>query len=252
MNSTANGTGKTRIRLKPVPLTAATIMWTMWCSAKWMHRSRNAPKGIDADLWQQARDAHEGFQAGTAVLLVLPYIATQTGFFDLRVNSDLSIHIPDPLLEPDHQAEMAKVLVPPPMAKSDEILAASGGMFYPRESPGAPEFVKEGQHFDEGEAKEMPVRFIVDRDLPAGVDRLTLSYSFVCGARVVVVLEALNFCWSLRSRSRRFRAVSMPWRAAAMAGRSLVMVSIMWTGTRMVRLWSAMAPARYASGLPWR
>ena len=24
----------------------------------------------------------------------------------------------------------------------------------------------------------MPVRFIVDRDLPAGVDRLTLSYSF--------------------------------------------------------------------------
>jgi len=113
--------------------------------------SRNAPKGIDADLWQQARDAHEGFQAGTAVLLVLPYIATQTGFFDLRVNSDLSIHIPDPLLEPDHQAEMAKVLVPPPMAKSDEILAASGGMFYPRESPGAPEFVKEGQHFDQGD-----------------------------------------------------------------------------------------------------
>jgi len=34
------------------------------------------------------------------------------------------------------------------------------------------------QHFDEGEVKEMPVRFIVDRDLPAGVDRLTLSYSF--------------------------------------------------------------------------
>jgi len=34
------------------------------------------------------------------------------------------------------------------------------------------------QHFDEGEAKEMPVRFIVDRGLPAGVDRLTLSYSF--------------------------------------------------------------------------
>jgi cytochrome c oxidase assembly protein subunit 11 len=34
------------------------------------------------------------------------------------------------------------------------------------------------QHFAEGEVKEMPVRFIVDRDLPKSVDRLTLSYSF--------------------------------------------------------------------------
>jgi cytochrome c oxidase assembly protein subunit 11 len=39
------------------------------------------------------------------------------------------------------------------------------------------------QHFDEGEVKEMPVRFIVDRDLPEGVDRLTLSYSFYDAAR---------------------------------------------------------------------
>ena len=30
---------------------------------------------------------------------------------------------------------MAKVLVPPPVAKSDEILAESGGMFYSRETP---------------------------------------------------------------------------------------------------------------------
>jgi cytochrome c oxidase assembly protein subunit 11 len=34
------------------------------------------------------------------------------------------------------------------------------------------------QHFARDEVKEMPVRFIVDRDLPVGVDRLTLSYSF--------------------------------------------------------------------------
>ena len=34
------------------------------------------------------------------------------------------------------------------------------------------------QHFASDEVKEMPVRFIVDRDLPVGVDRLTLSYSF--------------------------------------------------------------------------
>jgi cytochrome c oxidase assembly protein subunit 11 len=34
------------------------------------------------------------------------------------------------------------------------------------------------QHFARDEVKEMPVRFIVDRDLPRSVDRLTLSYSF--------------------------------------------------------------------------
>jgi cytochrome c oxidase assembly protein subunit 11 len=34
------------------------------------------------------------------------------------------------------------------------------------------------QHFAADETKDMPVRFIVDRDLPAGVDRVTLSYAF--------------------------------------------------------------------------
>lgn len=34
------------------------------------------------------------------------------------------------------------------------------------------------QTFAKGEAREMPVRFIVDPDLPEDVDRVTLSYSF--------------------------------------------------------------------------
>ncbi len=34
------------------------------------------------------------------------------------------------------------------------------------------------QHFEVDEVKDMPVRFIVDRDLPVTVDRLTLSYAF--------------------------------------------------------------------------
>jgi biotin carboxyl carrier protein len=46
---------------------------------------------------------------------------------------------------------MAKVLVPPPAARSDEILAVSGGMYYPREAPGKPEFVAEGRHFEKGD-----------------------------------------------------------------------------------------------------
>ena len=46
---------------------------------------------------------------------------------------------------------MAKVLVPPPVAKSDEILAESGGMFYSRETPEHEPYVKEGDHFNAGE-----------------------------------------------------------------------------------------------------
>jgi len=34
------------------------------------------------------------------------------------------------------------------------------------------------QHFGAGEGRELAVRFVVDRELPASVDRLTLAYSF--------------------------------------------------------------------------
>jgi len=34
------------------------------------------------------------------------------------------------------------------------------------------------QHFAQDEERELPVRFVVDRDLPPGIDRLTLSYAF--------------------------------------------------------------------------
>jgi cytochrome c oxidase assembly protein subunit 11 len=34
------------------------------------------------------------------------------------------------------------------------------------------------QHFAKGEEREMAVRFVIDRELPAGIDRLTLSYAF--------------------------------------------------------------------------
>ena len=42
-------------------------------------------------------------------------------------------------------------MVPPPAAKSDEILAVSGGMFYPREAPGHAKFLEVGTHFNKGD-----------------------------------------------------------------------------------------------------
>lgn len=110
-----------------------------------------APTGIDAAQWSQAQAAHAGFQAGCEILAILPYLAQATGFFDLKVNDDLSIEIPEKLTKETLQKQMAKVLVPPPVAKSDEILAASGGMFYSCEAPGMPAFVEVGSHFNAGE-----------------------------------------------------------------------------------------------------
>ena len=78
-------------------------------------------------------------------------IAENTGFYDLTVNPDLTIHIPERLTDGELQDRMAKVLVPPPVAKSDEILAESGGMFYPRETPQHEVYVKQGDHFEAGD-----------------------------------------------------------------------------------------------------
>lgn len=110
-----------------------------------------APAGIEVEQWAAVRAAHVGYQAGTEILGLLPYIASATDFFALKVNEDLSIHIPENLTDEALQKTMAKVLVPPPVAKSDEILAPTGGMFYHCEAPGMPPFVEVGTHFEAGE-----------------------------------------------------------------------------------------------------
>ena len=113
----------------------------------------SAPDGskLEHVQWQAIQSAHIGFQAGLDILAILPYIAAQTNFYQLCVNDDLSIHIPDSLFDETLQKNMQKELVPPLAAKSDEILAASGGMFYAREAPGVNSYVNAGDHFDAGD-----------------------------------------------------------------------------------------------------
>jgi len=122
--------------------------WIELCS---LLESADVPAGMDEELWARVRGAHLGFQAGTDILAILPSIAEATGFYDLRVNPDLTIHIPERLNDPELQKAMAKVLVPPPVANSDEILAESGGMFYSRETPEHDVYVKAGDHFEAGD-----------------------------------------------------------------------------------------------------
>lgn len=106
---------------------------------------------INSEQWVAIQSAHLGYQAGNEILSLLPFIGFNTQFFDLKVNEDLSVYIPESLLEKELQVQMAKVLVPPPVAKSDEILAPTGGMFYSCEAPGLPSFVEPGSHFDAGQ-----------------------------------------------------------------------------------------------------
>lgn len=111
----------------------------------------DAPKGFDDQRWADVQAAHAGFVLGADVFDILPYLAIQTGFYDLKVNEDLTIHIPERLTDAELQETMAKVLVPPPVASSDEIVAVSGGMFYPRETPDSAKYVEKGSHFNEGD-----------------------------------------------------------------------------------------------------
>jgi len=114
-------------------------------------KSPEVPAGFEASQWQAVREAHLGFQLGMELYGLLPLIAHKVGFYDLRVNDDLTITIPERLFDRDHQAKMKKVLVPPPVNKADEIVAVSGGMYYAQEGPGMPRFVEKGQHFEAGD-----------------------------------------------------------------------------------------------------
>lgn len=107
--------------------------------------------GFDAETWAQIRSAHFGYEAGLELLGMLFMIGDNTRFWDLRVEEDLEITIPDYLTDPDLQARMKKILVPPPVTKADEIVAACGGMYYAQEAPGMPHFVEEGMHFEKGQ-----------------------------------------------------------------------------------------------------
>jgi acetyl/propionyl-CoA carboxylase alpha subunit len=121
-----------------------------WSELQEMLSAKKAPGGVKL-AWTKVQAAHSGYQAGIELMALLPYIADQVGFFGLHANPDLTITIPAALTDKELQARMTKVLAPPPVAKSDEIVAVSGGMFYPREAPGMEVFVKPGDHFDEGD-----------------------------------------------------------------------------------------------------
>ncbi len=107
--------------------------------------------GLDQKTWDQVRASHLGFEVGNELLGILFSIAEATDFFALKVEEDLEVTIPEYLHDPELQAAMKKILVPPPATKADEIVTPGGGMYYAQEAPGLPTFATEGMHFDKGQ-----------------------------------------------------------------------------------------------------
>ncbi len=125
---------------------------TTWQDLDATLRGEEPAFGFDDVTWTRVRAAHAGHQLGLDILALLPLIASRTGFYDLELAEDLTVHIPERLHDPKHQEAMRKVLVPPPVTKADEIVAAMGGTFYGQEAPTLPPFVAQGTHFDKGDA----------------------------------------------------------------------------------------------------
>ncbi len=115
-------------------------------------KSETPQGGYDVETWGRIRAAHLGYEAGNELLGLLFMVGEAVSFFDFKVEPNLDVTIPSHLNDPELQARMKKVLVPPPVTKADELVAPFGGMFYRQEAPGRPPFIDEGQHFDKGQA----------------------------------------------------------------------------------------------------
>jgi acetyl/propionyl-CoA carboxylase alpha subunit len=139
-----------------------------------------APQGgYDAETWARIRAAHLGFEAGNELIGLLFMVGEAVKFFDFRVEADLEVTIPAYLNDPELQARMKKVLVPPPATKADELVAPFGGMLYRQEAPGRPPFVAEGQHFDKGQPlyiiEVMKMFNTVRASFSGTIDRVVMS-----------------------------------------------------------------------------
>ena len=124
---------------------------TPWPQVEAALRLESPAFGFSQEMWERIRAAHVGHQLGLDILCLVPLIGEKVGFYDLALDDDLGIQIPERLHDSTHQDAMRKLLVPPPVTKSDEIVAAMGGMFYNREAPHLPPLVEDGGHFEKGQ-----------------------------------------------------------------------------------------------------
>lgn len=126
------------------------LEFSIWNDA--LNSGKNpASDKLDAVKWEKCMGAHKGFQVGMEILKIIPRIGHNSGFFKLDVDERLEPVVPPEFSEPESMAKFIKFLAPPPRAKSDEIVAPMGGMFYSKEAPNLPAMINEGDHFNAGQ-----------------------------------------------------------------------------------------------------
>jgi acetyl/propionyl-CoA carboxylase alpha subunit len=114
------------------------------------HDNPSISKG-DQGLWAACVAAHNGFQVGADLLLMIPRLAHQAGFLDIVVDDKLEPVFPAKYMDTSRRIELIKILSPPPKASSDEIVTPMGGHFFSREAPHLAPLIGEGDRFAPGQ-----------------------------------------------------------------------------------------------------
>jgi acetyl/propionyl-CoA carboxylase alpha subunit len=109
------------------------------------------PDKINQGTWEKCTHSHKAFQVGLDLLKILPAIGDHSEFLSIDINDSLEAVVPVKFSDPESSKEFIKELNPPPKAKSDEIVAPMGGMFYSREAPNLPQLTSEGDSFKIGQ-----------------------------------------------------------------------------------------------------
>jgi len=126
---------------------------TSWIDLDEILKSSKNPKpGAISDVeWSSSLAAHNGFQAGLEVLLIIPNLGIKSNFFELGMDNNLEGVIPEAFKKAETRDALIKTLNPPPKMSGDEIVAPMGGMFYSKEAPNLPAIIEEGQRFVAGQ-----------------------------------------------------------------------------------------------------
>ncbi|MCB1179699.1 MAG: biotin carboxylase, partial [Leptospiraceae bacterium] len=106
---------------------------------------------ISDDIWKKCVESHKAYQVGLDLLKIIPGIGEKSGFNDIGIDKELNAVVPEEFTNSTKIEQYVKALNPPPKAKSDEIVAPMGGMFYSKEAPNLPAMIQEGESFKAGQ-----------------------------------------------------------------------------------------------------
>jgi acetyl/propionyl-CoA carboxylase alpha subunit len=124
--------------------------FAFWNNALNQDQNPDASK-ISSDVWKKCIQSHKNYQVGLDLLKIIGGISLKSKFHEIGVDSELNGVVPTEFTQIDKVNQYVKALNPPPQAKSDEVVAPMGGMFYSREAPNLPPLVQEGDSFKAGQ-----------------------------------------------------------------------------------------------------